>query len=175
MRSAMLAFLLLTVAGYAVDFALSVSVGPSYSSGGWGDNLSTGIGGRVDFYWKITPSFRTGAGMEATAFGSRYNTNVSLTMLMPHVCAAYYLRPHARVFNPGIEIAGGMSRSSLHSGGGTDPATWDPFWRAGIRWDFSMGAGFRGAVGFDYAGVMAGEKSGNTFGLVFTVSREVSI
>jgi hypothetical protein len=129
----------------------------------------------VDFCWKITRSFRAGAGMEATAFGSRYDTDVSLTMLSPHVSAAYYLRPHALVFNPGIEIAGGMNRSSLSSGGGTDPATWDPYWRAGIRWDFSIGAGFRGAVGCDYTGVLASEKSGNTFGLVFTVSKEVSI
>jgi hypothetical protein len=96
-------------------------------------------------------------------------------MLFPHVSLAYYLRPWGDVFNPGIEAGAGMCRSSLSSGDGADPATWDPCWRAGIRWDFLLGAGFRGAIGCDYTGIMAKEKQGDTFGLVFTVSREVSI
>jgi hypothetical protein len=171
----MLLFLLLAAAGSAVDFDLGVSVGPSYPSGGWGDDLGTGIWGRLDFCWKVSPSFRAGAGMEAGVFGSRYDTSASLSMLMPHVAASYYLIPGAKVFNPGIEVAGGLCRSSLSSGGGSDPVTWDPFWRAGVRWNFSMGAGFRGAVGCDYTGILAEQKSGDTFGLVFTVSREVSL
>ena len=175
MRSAMLLFLLFSVLAGAMDLDLSVSVGPDYASGGWGDNLSNGILGRIDVCWKITPSFRAGAGMEASVFGSRYDTDASLSMMMPHVSAGYYLRPGATVFNPGIEVAGGLARTSLRSGGGADPASWDPFWRAGIRWDFSIGAGFRGAAGFDYSGIVAESKSGDTFGLVFTVSREVSL
>jgi hypothetical protein len=175
LRSAMLAFLLLSTVVGALDFDLSVSVGPTYASGGWGDNLSTGVWGRLDFRWMITPSVRAGAGMEASAFGSRYDTDASLTIMSPHLSVAYYLRPGAAVFNPGIEAAGGFARSSLGSGGGTDPATWDPFWRAGVRWDFSIGAGFRGAVGCDYTGIMAEGKSGDMFGLVFAVSREVSL
>ncbi len=51
--------------------------------------------------------------------------------------------------------------------------TWDPFWRAGVRWEFGLGSGLRGAVGFDFRGIMAREESGDGFALVFRVSREV--
>jgi len=146
--------LMLSSAGLSTDFDLLVSVGPSYSLGGWGDYMGTGITGRLGFSLKL---------------------NSSLTMLSPHVGAGYYLRPWGDTFNPGVEVAGGFCRSALKSGSGADPVTWDPFWRAGIRWDFRIGAGFRGAVGFDYTSVLASEKSGDTFGLLFTLSREVSL
>lgn len=167
--------LMLSSAGLSTDFDLLVSVGPSYSLGGWGDYMGTGITGRLGFSLKLNPSLRVGTGVEGTAFGSRYDGNSSLTMLSPHVGAGYYLRPWGDTFNPGVEVAGGFCRSALKSGSGADPVTWDPFWRAGIRWDFRIGAGFRGAVGFDYTSVLASEKSGDTFGLLFALSREVSL
>jgi hypothetical protein len=59
-------------------------------------------------------------------------------------------------------------------GGGTSP-DWDPFWRAGIRWDLSLGAPWRAALGLDLESVMSEDKTGDTFRLVLAVSREVNL
>ena len=68
-----------------------------------------------------------------------------------------------------------MCRSSLSNSGGTDPATWDPYWTVGLRWNFSIGGGFRGEVGSDYTSVMAEMQSGDAFNLQFGISREVAL
>jgi hypothetical protein len=87
----------------------------------------------------------------------------------------YFLRPWGNVFNPGIECSFGMCRSSLSNGSGTDPATWDMFWSAGLSWDFSIGAGFRGRVGTDYTSVIAELESGDSFSLLLGFSKEVTL
>lgn len=159
----------------AADIGFTASVGPTFPTGQWGRNLSTGIDARLMGEWLITPSLRAGAGVQGMLLGSTDGGSASLTIVTPQVSFAWFLRPWGRVFNPGIECAFGMGRSSLSNGDGHDPITWDPAWRAGLRWDFSMGGGFRGRVGLDYSSIIAEMEQADAFTLLFGFSTEVTI
>ena len=159
----------------AVDLDLTVSLGPAFSTGQWGRNLGTGIDGRITGAWMITPSLRVGMGIEGQALSSTDGGSASLTMLTPALVTSYYLRPWGNSFNPGVECAFGLCRTSLSNSGGADPVTWDPAWRAGLRWDFSLGGSFRGRIGADYSSVLAEMEQADSFLLLFGFSREVTL
>mgnify|MGYP001042433426 FL=1 len=159
----------------ALNVDLVAGTGLSYPTGKWGNSLNTGLDAGVFASWIATPSIRAGLGLSVGVFGSSDQGAASLTLLKPQIRAAYYLRPWGSVFNPGVVLSFGMCHSSLSNSGGTDPATWDPFWAAGLRWNFSVGGGFRGEIGFDYSSIMAELQSGDSFDLKFGVSREVAI
>lgn len=169
--------LLLTAAWVvsAADLGVAVSVGPSFPIGSWGRNLSTGIDARLIGEWIITPSLRAGAGVQGMAFGSTDGGSASLSMIVPQAVVSWYLRPWGNTFNPGIECAFGFCRSSLSNGNGADPVTWDPAWRAGLRWDFSLGGGFRGRVGADYSSILAEKETADGFGLLVGFGTEVTL
>jgi hypothetical protein len=152
---------------------IGISTGPVFPVGNWGETIGTGIEARASVHWKPWARVGVGAALQADLFGDAWDGDASLSCIGPEISTALFLRPGARVFNPGIEAAFGLTRSQLQSGGGTDPASWDPSWRAGLRWDFSLGMGFRGAAGFDFRGILASGESADSFGLVFRVSREV--
>jgi hypothetical protein len=152
---------------------VGVSTGPVFPVGNWGETIGTGIEARTSVHWKPWARVGVGAALQADLFGDAWDGDASLSCIGPEISTAFFLRPGARVFNPGIEAAFGLTRSQLQSGGGTDPASWDPSWRAGLRWDFSLGMGLRGAAGFDFRGILASGESADSFGLVFRVSREV--
>jgi len=162
-------------AAAAMNVDLAVSTGLSYPTGTWGNSLNTGLDAGFYAAWKASPSLKAGLGLSMSVFGSGDQGAASMTLLKPHIRAAYYLRPWGNVFNPGLLCAFGMCRSSLSNSGGTDPATWDPFWTVGLRWNFSIGGGFRGEVGSDYSSVMAEMQSGDAFILQFGISREVAL
>ncbi|MCK5785036.1 MAG: hypothetical protein KAH54_00610 [Candidatus Sabulitectum sp.] len=143
--------------------------------GGWGENLSNGLAGGLYGDWLFTEKLRAGLGFEGAIFGDAHQGNVSFTQLKPMVTTSFYLRPHGVIFNPGVVAGFGYCRSQLSSGGGIDPASWDLFWRAGIRWDFSLGSPWRAGLGFDLESIMASEKPGDAFRLTFGVSREVQL
>lgn len=155
------------------DIAAGMSVGPVFPVGGWGDNFGSGLDICAFGRWMWTDRLGAGPGLSLTMYGDAYDGDASLSIITPEISASYHLRPGARSFSPGLEAAIGYSRSRLEAGGGSDPATWDPAWRAGIRWEFGLGAGFRGAVGFDFNGILAQEETGDGFSLVFRVSRKV--
>lgn len=143
--------------------------------GGWGENLSGGLSGEIQFNWLFSDKFRGGAGLEGTVYGSGNNVNTSFTQLKPMGILSFYLRPHSASFNPGVVAAFGYCGSRLSSGGGIDPASWDPFWRAGLRWNFSLGSPWRAGIGFDLESVAATEKAGDAFRFAFGVSRGVQL
>lgn len=143
--------------------------------GGWGDDLSDGLAGEIQVNWLLSRKFRIGAGCEGAIYSDGYDGNASFSQLKPMGIVSFYLRPHGAAFNPGIVAAFGYCRSRLSSGGGVDPASWDPFWRAGLRWNFSLGSPWRAGLGFDLESVMAGETSGDAFRMAFGVSREVRL
>jgi len=151
-----------------------VSVGPVFPVGDWGQYLDTGVEARVSLQLVPLRRVRAGLAFSMDIYGDGGRGDASVTMLSPEATASFFLRPGARVFNPGLEAGFGMTRSRLESGGGDDPATWDPSWRAGPRGDFSAGNGYRGAVGFDFRGVLAEGSSADSFGLVFRISKEVA-
>lgn len=159
----------------AIDIDFAVGTGLSYPTGQWGNSLNTGVDAGLSASWIVTPSFRTGLGFSFSVFGSSDQGAASLTLLKPHLRAGYYLRPWGKVFNPGVVCAFGFCRSALSNSGGTDPVTWDPFWKAGLRWNFSLGGGFRGEVGGDYSSIMAEIENGDLFTLHFGISREVTL
>jgi hypothetical protein len=143
--------------------------------GGWGENLSNGLSGGLYANWLFSEKFRAGLGVQGAVFGDAFQGNASFTQLKPMATVSLYLRPHGRVFNPGIVAGFGYCRSRLSSGGGVDPASWDPFWSAGVRWNFSLGSPWRAGLGFDLESVMAADKTGDAFKLTFGVSREVQL
>ena len=159
----------------AVNVDLALDTGLSYPTGKWGNSLNTGLNAGLYAAWLASPSLKAGLGISVSVFGSGDQGAASMTMVRPQIRAGYYLRPWGNVFNPGLVCSFGMCRSSLSNSGGTDPATWDPFWTVGIRWNFSIGGGFRGEVGSDYSSVMAEMQSGDSFNLQFGVSREVAL
>jgi hypothetical protein len=134
----------------AIDIDLGAEIGMSYPTGQWGNSLNTGVG-----------SSDQGA--------------ASLTFFEPQLKAGYYLRPWGNIFNPGVVCAFGLCRSSLSNSGGTDPASWDPFWNVGLRWNFSIGGGFRGEAGGNYSNIMAEMETGDSFSLQLGISREVAL
>lgn len=143
--------------------------------GGWGEYLSNGLAGGLHGNWLFSQKFRAGVGIEGAVFGDANQGSASFTQLKPMGTASFFLRPHGATFNPGVVVGFGYCRSQLSSGGGKDPASWDPFWRAGIRWNFSLGSPWRAGLGLDLEGIMASEKSGDAFRLTFGVSREVQL
>ncbi|MCK5130632.1 MAG: hypothetical protein KAR40_00590 [Candidatus Sabulitectum sp.] len=143
--------------------------------GGWGENLSSGLAGGLYGNWLFSPKFRAGLGIEGTVFGDANQGSASFTQMKPMGNVSLFLRPHGAVFNPGLVMGFGYCRSRLSSGGGIDPVSWDPFWRAGIRWNFSLGSPWRAGLGLDLEGIMASGKSGDAFRLTFGVSREVQL
>lgn len=159
----------------AVNVDLALDTGLSYPTGKWGNSLNTGLNAGLYATWLASPSLKAGLGLSVSVFGSGDQGAASMTMVKPQIRAGYYLRPWGNVFNPGLVCSFGMCRSSLSNSGGTDPATWDPFWTVGLRWNFSIGGGFRGEVGSDYSSVMAEMQSGDSFNLQFGVSREVAL
>ena len=154
---------------------VTASVGTSLPVGQWGRNLGTGIEGRLACELLITPSLRAGVGLQGAAFGSTDGGSASLTMFVPEVTASWFLRPWGNTFNPGVEAAFGTCRSSLSNGAGEDSVTWDPAWRAGLRWDFSLGGGIRGRVGADYSGILASREQADSFVLLFGFGTEVTL
>jgi hypothetical protein len=159
----------------AIGIDIAAGAGLSYPTGQWGNSLNTGVDAELSASWIVTPSFRAGLGVSFNVFGSNDQGAASLTFFKPQLKAGYYLRPWGNVFNPGVVCAFGMSRTSLSNSGGTDPATWDPFWKMGLRWNFSVGGGFRGEVGGDFSSILAEMESADVFTLQFCISREVAI
>lgn len=143
--------------------------------GGWGENLSNGLAGGLYGNWLFSQKFRAGLGIEGAVFGDANQGSASFTQLKPMGTASLYLRPYGAAFNPGVVVGFGYCRSQLSSGSGIDPASWDLFWRAGIRWNFSLGSPWRAGLGLDLESVMAPEKTGDAFRLTFGVSREVQL
>lgn len=164
--------LLAGVAFAGIDAGLSV--GPVFPVGGWGQFLSTGLDFEAFAGWGVNSRLSAGPGVSVALYGDGGGGDASLTVITPEIRGSFFLRPGARSFNPGVEAAFGYSRSSLSSGGGEDPVTWDPSWRAGLRWDFSLGGGFRGAAGFDFRGILSGIESADGFSMVLRVSKEVA-
>lgn len=159
----------------AADLDIGLTAGPSFPVGSWGQYIGSGLSARACVQWKPLARIGAGAALGAGIYGDEYEGDASLLMITPEIVSSFHLRPWGRSFNPGIEAGFGMTRSSLRSGGGTDPATWDPSWRAGFRWDFSLGSGYRAAVGFDFAGILGSRGSSDSFGLVFRISRGVQL
>jgi hypothetical protein len=143
--------------------------------GGWGNTLSSGLAGGIQLNWLFSSKFRGGIGIEGATFGDGNSGSASFSHLKPMGILSFYLRPNGASFNPGVVAAFGYCRSRLSSEGGIDPASWDPFWRAGIRWNFSLGSPWRAGLGFDLESVIASEKSGDAFRFTFGVSREVQL
>ena len=175
MKLAVLLALSVVLACCALDLDLKATTGLTYSTGQWGNSLNTGVRAGFIANWIVTPSLRAGAGFALSVFGSDDRGAASLTFLSPQIRAGYYLRPWGNVFNPGLVCSFGFCRSSLSNSGGTDPASWDPFWKAGLRWNFNIGGGFRGEVGGDYSSIMAQKESADSFILLFEFSREVTL
>ncbi len=174
MRAAAAAILILTaLAASAGGLNLDASMGISYPVGAWGDNIGSGIGTRALALWKATERLGAGAGLGLTLYGDDWEGDASLSRLAPQLVARGVLRPGAASFEPGLEVGVGMSRSRLGSSGGVDPASWDPFWRAGLRWGFGLGEGFRGGIGFDFSGVLSDVETAESFEILFSVGREV--
>ncbi len=159
----------------AIDIDFAAETGLSYPTGQWGKSLNTGVDAGLSASWIVTPSFRAGLGLSLNVFGSSDQGAASLTFFKPQLKAGYYLRPWGKIFNPGVVCAFGFCRSTLSNSGGTNPASWDPFWKVGLRWNFSLGGGFRGEVGGDYSSIMAEIESGDVFTLQFGISREVTL
>ncbi|MCK4671156.1 MAG: hypothetical protein KAT47_01350 [Candidatus Aegiribacteria sp.] len=175
MRYAMILIFAAMITCAAIDIELVAKGGPSFPTGQWGNSLSTGVDVGLSVSWVITPSLKVGGGINGSVFGSTDQGSVTLTLIKPGINVGYYLRPWGNVFNPGIECGFGVCRSSLSNDDGADPVSWDPFWRVGMRWDFSMGAGFRGRVGADYSSVLGEIETGDSFILLFGISREVTL
>jgi hypothetical protein len=167
--------LLLAAGAVAEPGAIDVggSAGLSYPVGAWGDNIGGGLSARGFALWRVSEGLGAGLGADLAVYGDAEDGDASLTRLAPQLIARGVLRPGAASFEPGLEVGLGMARTGLSASGGSDPASWDPFWRAGIRWGFSLGAGLRGGLGFDFSGVLADVESAESFELCFSVSREV--
>ncbi len=175
MKRAILAALAFAVTASAGTADLMAEIGPGFALGGWGSSFGTGLNMGLGGEYRVTPKLRVGASADISTFSHTYSGDASLFMFRPSLRAAFYLNPGSASFNPGIAVSLGMCRTALESGGGTDPSSWDPFWRAGVRWDLSLGHPWRAGLGFDLESVMASEKTGDTFRLVLSVSREVPL
>jgi hypothetical protein len=174
LRTAAAAILILTVlSAHAGGLDLGASLGLSYPVGAWGDNIGSGLGLRTRGLWKAAEGLGLGAGLGLSLYGDSWDGDASLSRLAPQLVARGVLRPGAASFEPGLEVGLGMARSSMSSSGGTDPASWDPFWRAGLHWGFGLGDGLRGGIGLGFTGVLADIESADSFELLFSVSREV--
>ena len=172
--------LILLLAGSALggsflDLEVELSGGPSFPIGSWGQHLSSGFGCSLGATWHPYRILGAGLSVDGELYSSAGREEASLTRLSPMLHVSLFLRPGARSFNPGIVAAFGVTRSKLTSGTGSDPASWDPSWRAGVRWGFSLGGEFRCRVGFDFGSVIAREQAGDYFDLRLGILREVSL
>lgn len=165
--------LALSAAGFDLDVGFTAS--SIFPVGSWGEQIGAGLSARASAQWKPAARIGAGASLGIGIFGDEYDGDASVFMLSPEITGSFHLRPWGRTFNPGIEAGFGMNRTSMECGGGSDPASWDPFWRAGLRWDFGMGSDFRGAVGFDLASILSQKVSSDSFSILFRLSREVEL
>jgi len=175
LKPAFIAVLLISAAASAGTADLFTEVGTGFALGGWGEGFGPGFNLGLGGEWRFTPGFRAGGAVDMSAFSRSDGGGASLFMSRPMVRAAFYFNPGSASFNPGVTASFGMCRTALESGGGADSPSWDPFWRAGIRWDMSLGAPWRAALGLDLESVMAEGKSGDAVRLVLAVSREVRL
>ncbi len=175
MKRAILAALLISAAASAGTVDLLAEIGTGFAMGGWGESFGPGFNLGLGAEWRVTSKLRAGGTVDVSSFSHSHSGDATLFMLRPAVRTAFYLNPGSPSFNPGIVATFGMCRTSLESGGGADTPSWDPFWRAGIRWDMSLGHPWRAGLGIDLESVMASQKSGDTFKLVLAVSREVGL
>lgn len=159
----------------AMDFEVGVGSGLLYPVGDWGQYLGSGVSLRGWASYRMNRYLQTGMGLNASLYGDGYDGDASLSMIAPEALFAAYINPSSSSFNPGVELGLGMARSSLSSRGSSDPSTWDPWWRAGFRWEFGLGAGFKGKTGFDLSGALGQEQSAESFGLVLCLSRRVDL
>ncbi len=143
--------------------------------GGWGEHLSNGLAGGLYGSWLFSDKLSAGLGVEGVVFGDGNQGSASFTQLKPMGIGSFYLRPYGRVFNPGLVVAFGYNQSRLSAEGGIDAASWDLFWRAGIRWNFSLGSPWRAGLGLDLESVMASEKTGDSFKFTFGISRGIEL
>jgi len=174
--AATLALLVLLASGALAQpggIDLGASAGLSYPVGAWGENIGGGLSARGFGLWRASDGLRLGLGADLAVYGDADDGDASLSRFAPQLIAGGLLRPGAASFEPGLEVGLGMARTDLSASGGSDPASWDPFWRAGVRWGFSLGAGLRGGLGLDFSGVLADVESAESFELAFSVSREV--
>lgn len=160
----------------ALDLEIELSGGPVFPIGSWGQHLDSGMGLSLGGVWHPSSRIGVGVGLDGELYSSSGREDASLQKLTAMLQGALFLRPGARSFNPGIVVALGLTRSRLQSGTGTDPATWDPSWRAGVRWGFSIGGGFRARIGLDFGSVIASSgDNGDFFDLRLGFLREVSL
>ena len=159
----------------ATTLEIEISGGPEYSVGSWGQYFGTGISFGGCALWKASQKLGAGLALDGNIYSSNGSSDASLSILSTEAVCSFFLRPGARSFNPGLIVAIGLSKSVLSSGSGTDPATWDPSWRAGFRWGFNIGAGFRGRFGFDFGSIISSESTGDYFGIRLGVLREVEL
>lgn len=175
MKRAILAALVIAAAASAGTADLMAEIGTGFAMGGWGDSFGTGLNVGLAAEYRLTRKLRAGAGFDVSSFSSENSGNAALFMMRPAIRAAFYMNPGSSSFNPGIAASFGLCRTSLESGGGSDDPSWDPFWRAGLRWDMSLGHPWRAGLGLDLESVLAPEKTGDTFRLVLAISREVAL
>ncbi len=175
MKRGILAALCIAGAAAAGAVDLVAEMGTGLAMGGWGDAFGPGFNFGLGAEYRLTGKLRAGAGFDVSSFSSENSGSARLFMMRPAVRAAFYMNPGSPSFNPGIAASFGLCSTSLESGGGADDPSWDPFWRAGIRWDMSLGSPWRAGLGIDLESVMAPEKTGDTFRLVLAVSREVAL
>ncbi|MBN1433732.1 hypothetical protein JW921_03165 [Candidatus Fermentibacterales bacterium] len=173
----LLCFLLLPFfrAEAGVPLQLELSGATVFPVGSWGQHLSSGLSASLGATWRATRSLGAGLLLEGEIYSSSGALEASLTRLSTMAQFSAFLRPGSPSFSPGIVLALGITRSDLSSGAGEDPPTWDPSWRAGVRWGFSLGGGFRCRTGFDFGGVMAEGADGDYFDMRLGLVREVSL
>lgn len=175
MKFALLLLITVVLLASATSFNVAVSGGMLWATGPWGNNFDSGMSCELNAVWNILPSLSTGVIVSGIAYNGIDDGRASLNMFNYGILAGYYLRPWGATFNPGIECSFGMNRSSLTNGTGSDPITWDPCWKAGLVWDFSIGGGLRGAIGCDYIQVLAEKQTSESFGMRIRISKEISL
>ncbi len=175
MKPAFIAAMLISAAASAGTVDLFTEIGTGFAMGGWGDSFGPGLNMGLGGEWRLSAKLRAGGAVDISSFSNSGRGDANLFMFRPMARAAFYLNPGSASFNPGLTASFGMCRTALESGGGADQPSWDPFWRAGIRWDLSLGAPWRAALGLDLESVMSEDKTGDTFRLVLAVSREVNL
>ncbi len=175
MKFTLLLLTVLVLAASAGSFDIAVSGGILWATGQWGNDFGNGMNCEFTGVWNILSSISTGVTVSGTTYSGGINGRASLNMFNCGIIVGYFLRPWGETFNPGIECSFGMNRSSLTNGTGSDPVTWDPYWKAGLVWDFSIGGGFRGAVGCDYIQVLAETQASESFGIRIGISKEISL
>lgn len=175
MKFASLLLLLVAALPPAMDFEVGLGTGLLYPVGDWGQYMGSGVSLRGWAAYRIGRFLQAGMGLNGSLYGDAYDGDASLSMIAPEALFAAYANPSSSSFNPGLEVALGMARSSLSNRGSSDPSTWDPWWRVGFRWEFGLGSGFKGKTGFDFGGALGQDQSAESFGLTLCLTREVTL